>query len=106
MDIKTRLLVGLLKMTQFPQIPSEPKAGKWYGIPLKGCVSSDGKEAHAGFRKGTENKLVILLFGGGVSWNEFMAARWRLTAPSLRCSVMICWKETRPTGVFPRTAAW
>lgn len=75
MDIKTRLMVGVLKMTQFPQIPSEPKAGKWYGIPLKGCVSSDGKEVHAGFRKGTENKLVILLFGGGVSWNEFMAAR-------------------------------
>lgn len=75
MDIKTRLLVGVLKMTQFPQIPSEPKAGKWYGIPLKGCVSSDGKEVHAGFRKGNENKLVILLFGGGVSWNEFMAAR-------------------------------
>ena len=75
MDIKTRLLVGVLKMTQFPQIPSEPKAGKWYGIPLKGCVSSDGKEVHAGFRKGTEDKLVILLFGGGVSWNEFMAAR-------------------------------
>ena len=75
MDIKTRLLVGVLKMTQFPRIPSEPKVGKWYGIPLKGCVSSDGKEVHAGFRKGTENKLVILLFGGGVSWNEFMAAR-------------------------------
>ena len=75
MDIKTRLLVGILKMTQFPQIPSEPKVGKWYGIPLKGCVSSDGKEVHAGFRKGTENKLVILLYGGGVSWNEFMAAR-------------------------------
>ena len=75
MDIKTRLLVGVLKMTQFPQIPSEPKAGKWYSIPLKGCVSSDGREVHAGFRKGTENKLVILLYGGGVSWNEFMAAR-------------------------------
>ena len=75
MDIKTKLLVGVLKMTQFPQIPSNPKTGKWYGIPLKGCVSSDGKEVHAGFRKGTENKLVILLFGGGVSWNEFMAAR-------------------------------
>ena len=75
MDIKTKLLVGVLKMTQFPQIPSEPKVGKWYGIPLKGCGSSDGKDVHAGFRKGTENKLVILLFGGGVSWNEFMAAR-------------------------------
>ena len=75
MDIKTRLLVGVLKMTQFPKIPSNPKTGKWYGISLKGCVSSDGKEVHAGFRKGTENKLVILLFGGGVSWNEFMAAR-------------------------------
>ena len=75
MDIKTRLLVGILKMTQFPKIPSEPKVGKWYGIPLKGCVSSDGKEVHAVFRKGTENKLVIQLFGGGVSWNEFMAAR-------------------------------
>ena len=61
MDIKTRLLVGVLKMAQLPKIPSEPKVGKWYGIPLKGCVSSDGKEVHAGFRKGTENKLVILL---------------------------------------------
>ena len=85
MDIKTRLLVGVLKMTQFPQIPSNPKTGKWYGIPLKGCVSSDGKEVHAGFRKGTENKLVILFFGGGVSWNE-LHARHRCACGGCRCS--------------------
>ena len=71
----TKLLVSALKLTRFPNLPQNPRNGKWYGIPLNGCVSSDGEAVHAGMRLGSENKLVILLFGGGVSWNEFMAAR-------------------------------
>ena len=75
MDLKTRILVGILKRTQFPAMPQNPKTGKWYGVPLEGCVSADGVPVRAAFRKGTENKLIVLFFGGGVSWNEFMAAR-------------------------------
>lgn len=75
MDMKTRIMAGILKLTQFPAMPQNPKTGKWYGIPLEGCVSADGVPVHAAFRKGTENKLIVLFFGGGVSWNEFMAAR-------------------------------
>lgn len=75
MDMKTRIMAGILKLTQFPAMPQNPKTGKWYGIPLEGCVSADGVPVRAAFRKETENKLIVLFFGGGVSWNEFMAAR-------------------------------
>jgi len=74
-SLKSKILLSVLKMMQFPVIPQNPKTGKWYAIPLEGCVSADGMNVRAAFRKGTENKLVILLFGGGVSWNEYMAAR-------------------------------
>lgn len=75
MDMKTRIMAGILKLTQFPAMPQNPKTGKWYGIPLEGCVSADGVPVRAAFRKGLENNLIVLFFGGGVSWNEFMAAR-------------------------------
>jgi len=75
MDMKTKMIAGILKLTQNSPIPQKPKQGKWYNIPLDGCCSSDGQPVHAGFRKGSENKLVILFFGGGVSWNAYMAAR-------------------------------
>ena len=74
-SLKSKILLSVLKMMQFPAITQNPKTGKWYGMPLEGCVSADGMNVRAAFRKGTENKLVILLFGGGVSWNEYMAAR-------------------------------
>ena len=75
MDMKTRIMAGILKLTQFPAMPQNPKTGKWYGIPLEGCVSADGVPVRAAFLKGLENNLIVLFFGGGVSWNEFMAAR-------------------------------
>ena len=75
MSLKSKLLNGILKLTKFPEIPQMPRTGKWYRITLKDRVTSNGKSYHIGFRKGTENKLVILFYGGGVSWNEFMAAR-------------------------------
>lgn len=75
MSLKTKILNGLLTLTKFPEIPEMPRTAKWYRITLKDCVTSNGKPYHMGFRKGTENKLVILFFGGGVCWNAFMAAR-------------------------------
>ena len=59
-----------LKMTilkTFPVLEGEPEIGKWYDIPVEGALSSDGSEWHGIFRKGTENKVVVYFFGGGVS---------------------------------------
>lgn len=59
-----------LKMTilnTFPKLEGEPEIGKWYDIPVENAFSSDGSEWHGIFRKGTENKVVVYFFGGGVS---------------------------------------
>ena len=59
-----------LKMTvlnTFPTLVGEPEIGKWYDVQVEGALSSDGSEWHGIFRKGTENKVVVYFFGGGVS---------------------------------------
>ncbi|MBR2671811.1 MAG: pectin acetylesterase [Oscillospiraceae bacterium] len=60
----------LLKNTflkSFPKLKGEPEIGKWYEVAVDGTQSSDGSEWHGIFRKGTENKVVVYFFGGGVS---------------------------------------
>ncbi|MBQ7592079.1 MAG: pectin acetylesterase, partial [Clostridia bacterium] len=61
---------ALLKATflkSFPVLKGEPEIGKWYEVTVDGAKSSDGSEWHGIFRKGTENKVVVYFFGGGVS---------------------------------------
>ena len=78
------LILVLLKLTflkTFPELKGEPDVGKWYEVEVDGAKSSDGSEWHGIFRKGTENKVVVYFFGGGVSitpetsegGNEFFA---------------------------------
>ena len=60
----------LLKSTflkSFPKLKGEPEIGKWYEVKVDGTQSSDGSEWHGIFKKGTENKVVVYFFGGGVS---------------------------------------
>ena len=60
----------LLKNTflkSFPKLTGEPEIGKWYEVTVEGTQSSDGSEWHGIFKKGTENKVVVYFFGGGVS---------------------------------------
>ena len=59
-----------LKLTffkTFPKLDGEPEIGKWYDVPVEIAKSSDGSEWHGIFRKGSENKVVVYFFGGGVS---------------------------------------
>ena len=61
---------ALLKNTflkSFPELTGEPEIGKWYEVKVDGTQSSDGSEWHGIFKKGTENKVVVYFFGGGVS---------------------------------------
>ena len=32
MSMKTKIKAGILKLTQFPVMPKDPKTDKWYGI--------------------------------------------------------------------------
>lgn len=69
-----------LKMTflqAFPELQGEPQTGKWYEITPEGAVSADGSPWHAFFKKGTSNKLMVYFLGGGVSIDEYTAARGR-----------------------------
>lgn len=54
-------------LKSFPILKGEPEVGKWYEVTVDGAKSSDGSEWHGIFRKGTENKVVVYFFGGGVS---------------------------------------
>lgn len=69
------LLVKLLSHIKTPVIPENPKTGKWYRVFPEGYVASNGTPYCFNLRIGTENKLMIFFHGGGVSWNEYMAAR-------------------------------
>lgn len=59
----------------YPALPSDPVVGQWYQVAPEGAVNSDGSPWNGLFRKGSENKVAICLYGGGVSFNAHMAAR-------------------------------
>lgn len=62
-------------ITNRPEIIQNPKIGEWYRITPEGAVSSDGSEWHGLFRKGSENKVIVYFYGGGVSTDAYMAAK-------------------------------
>ncbi len=65
---------AILSRTVFvrhPELKGEPETGKWYRITPDGTKSSDGSEWHGLIRVGTENKVAVYFFGGGVSINGY-----------------------------------
>lgn len=64
-------------LQEFPELQGEPEVGKWYEVSPDGAVSADGSRWCAYFRKGTANKMMVYFFGGGVSVDEYTAARGR-----------------------------
>ena len=61
------IFLKLTFLKSFPELHGEPEIGKWYDILVEEAKSSDGSDWHGIFRKGTENKVVVYFFGGGVS---------------------------------------
>lgn len=61
------IFLKLTFLKTFPKLKGEPEIGKWYEVEVESAKSSDGSEWHGIFRKGTENKVVVYFFGGGVS---------------------------------------
>jgi hypothetical protein len=70
-----KALTPILKARRFPVLPPRPERGKWYRFHPDGAVSANGDPAFADVRLGTENKLLVFFCGGGVSVDEYTAAR-------------------------------
>ena len=62
-------------LIKHPKLIGEPEVAKWYRVTPEGTKSSDGSEWHGLIRIGTENKVVVYFFGGGVSINGYTSRR-------------------------------
>ena len=54
-------------LIEFPELEGSPIEGEWYQVTPDDAIASDGSEWHGIFRKGSENKVIVYFFGGGVS---------------------------------------
>lgn len=70
-----KLITPFLKKKRCPTLVGNPKKGKWYRIYPEGYVDANGERTHANFQLGLERKMLVFFCGGGVSWNEYTAAR-------------------------------
>lgn len=64
-----------------PELSGVPEIGQWYSVTPPHATAASGGQATGLIRKGTENKVVIQFYGGGVSVNEYTAARGNLIDP-------------------------
>ena len=53
----------------YPELPETPQIGQWYTVYPEGAICADGSPWHGLIRLGSENKLMVFFYGGGVSLN-------------------------------------
>lgn len=70
-----RILADFIELTRFPELPNRPKQGKNYEYWPDGALCANGNPYHGCIRLGSANKLMIGFSGGGVSVDEYTAAR-------------------------------
>lgn len=60
---------------QIPELGDTVKVGQWYMVSDPDFMSADGSSWKGVIKTGSENKVVVIFYGGGVSLNEYTAAR-------------------------------
>ncbi len=69
-------MLASIDARKFPVLPEEPELGKYYRVYPGAGYSAKGEPFHACLKLGqVSDKLLIFFGGGGVSWNEYTAAR-------------------------------
>lgn len=58
-----------------PEVRENPEDGEWYRVTPEGCVGAFGDSIYGTLKRGSENNLIVCFCGGGVAWDEYMAAR-------------------------------
>ena len=61
-----------------PELSGTPEVGQWYSVTPPNATAAAGGQATGLIRRGNENKVFIQFYGGGVSVNEYTAARGNL----------------------------
>lgn len=69
------IMKGLSAFQVFPEMPDQPKEGKWYRVSLTDCRCGDGSPYSISFRLGREDKLMINFHGGGVAYDIYTLQR-------------------------------
>lgn len=64
------VLVSTMNKLKIEELSAKHKTGEWYRFTPENAIDSIGKPWHGLIRFGTENKVVINFYGGGVSINE------------------------------------
>lgn len=67
-------LAALAELKHKPEMPASPEQGRWYRVTPKGAVCSDGSQWYGFYKKGKENKVLIYLYGGGGSVDNYSDA--------------------------------
>ena len=62
--------ISIMNKLKIQELSKEHKTGVWYRFTPENAIDSIGKPWHGLIRFGTENKVVINFYGGGVSINE------------------------------------
>ncbi len=62
-------------LSTLEMLNSSPEVSKWYQVAPEGAVDSRGDQWRGLFKKGSENKVLLMFCGGGVSVDEYSAAR-------------------------------
>lgn len=73
--VATPELLEFLWTLQMGELPNDYEKNKWYRYTPESKICSDGTPYHGCLRIGTENKLMIMFCGGGVSVDDYTAAR-------------------------------
>lgn len=69
------LVLALAAYFLFGGVKPEYEVNKWFSIAPKGMIDSEGNPMTTWMRVGKENKTIILFCGGGLSVDDYTAAR-------------------------------
>lgn len=75
---------------------TEPVPFVWYRKPVPEAICGDGSPFHMYLRRGSSDKLVIFLSGGGMAWNAYTAARPVTGAATAAMEPNFYWNNLRP----------
>ena len=63
----------IINRTRTPALEYDP--GVWFELAPEGAVTGAGEPLAGQMRLGSENKVIVFFYGGGISYDEYTAAR-------------------------------
>ena len=71
---KEDMMAMLAALLVHPELGENPEINTWYRVTPENALTATGEQWHGLFKKGSENKVMIYFYGGGVSVDNHSAA--------------------------------